>query len=58
MAKDGDKNRTDEFPDIPHERAGTRPDFSIPPQRKKLPKEIQANLDDEEKLWELLYEGK
>ncbi|KAF1960693.1 hypothetical protein CC80DRAFT_403445 [Byssothecium circinans] len=52
MAKD-DKN----FSDIPHEREGTRPDFSTPPPRKKLPKEIQATLDDEEKLWETLYEG-
>lgn len=54
MAKDDKK---DEFPDIPHERAGTRPDFSTPPPRKKLPKSLQATLDNDEKLWDVLYEG-
>ncbi|KAH7131853.1 mitochondrial 18 KDa protein-domain-containing protein [Dendryphion nanum] len=57
MAKN-DKNRSDEFSDIPHEREGTRPDFSVPPPRKKLPNSIQDTLDDDEKLWELMYEGK
>lgn len=51
MAKD------DDFSDIPHERKEPRPDFSKPPPPKKLPASLQATLDDEEKLWEALYEG-
>lgn len=42
--------------DIPHERNEPRPDFSKPLPRKQLPKSIQDTLDDEEKLWETLYE--
>jgi fission process protein 1 len=57
MAK-GPNNRTDDFTDVPHERSDPRPDFSTPPARKKLPKELQTTLDDEEKLWEVMYEGK
>lgn len=49
---------TDEFSDIPHERKDPRPDFSTPPPRKQLPKELQDTLNDDEKLWEVLYEGK
>jgi fission process protein 1 len=56
MAKD-DK-RIEEFNDIPHERKDARPDFSKPPARKNLPKELQDTLNDEEKLWEVLYAGK
>jgi fission process protein 1 len=56
MAK-GDK-KVDEFEDIPHERKESRPDFSTPPARKRLPKELQDTLNNEEKLWEVLYEGK
>lgn len=56
MAKD-DKN-VDKFDDIPHERTESRPDFSTPPPRKRLPKELQDTLNDDEKLWEVLYEGK
>ncbi|KAF2824111.1 hypothetical protein CC86DRAFT_353883 [Ophiobolus disseminans] len=55
MAKD---NNPDKFDDIPHERKDPRPDFSMPPPRKALPKEIQDTLNDDEKLWEVLYEGK
>ena len=55
MARD---NKRTEEDDIPHERKGTRPDFSIPPPRKQLPKELQDTLNNEEKLWEVLYEGK
>lgn len=52
MAKD------DDFSDIPRERKEPRPDFSKQPlPRKKLPPSIQATLDDDEKLWEALYEG-
>ncbi|KAK0650886.1 hypothetical protein DIS24_g6332 [Lasiodiplodia hormozganensis] len=50
--------KDDDFSDIPHERNEPRPDFSKQPvPRKKLPPSIQATLDDEEKLWEALYEG-
>ena len=56
MAKD-DKP-FDKFDDIPHERKDPRPDFSTPPPRKRLPKALQDTLDDDEKLWEVLYEGK
>jgi hypothetical protein len=56
MAKD-DK-LADKFDDIPHERKDPRPDFSTPPPRKRLPQEIMDTLNDEEKLWEVLYEGK
>jgi fission process protein 1 len=47
-------NTTD---DIPHEREGARPDYSVQPTRKKLPKDLQDTLDNEEKLWAALYEG-
>jgi fission process protein 1 len=53
MAKDDKK-----VDEVPIERAGPRPDFSIPPARKKLPKDIQDTLDSEEKMWETMYEGK
>ncbi|OCK93322.1 uncharacterized protein K441DRAFT_661615 [Cenococcum geophilum 1.58] len=55
MAKGSNGNVTD---NIPHEREGQHPDFSEPPARKKLPKELQDTLDNEEKLWAALYEGK
>ena len=55
MAKGSDGNVTDS---IPHEREGQRPDFSEPPARKELPKELQDTLDNEEKLWAALYEGR
>jgi len=56
MAKDN--GRKEEFEDVPHERADTRPNLSVPPPRKRLPQELQDTLNDEEKLWEVLYEGK
>ncbi|KAF2805533.1 uncharacterized protein BDZ99DRAFT_466512 [Mytilinidion resinicola] len=43
--------------DIPHEREGARPDYSVQPARKILPKGLQETLDDDEKLWETLYDG-
>lgn len=55
MAKD-DK-RIEEVEGVPPERQGTRPDFTVPPPRKKLPKSLQDTLDNEEKLWEVLYDG-
>jgi fission process protein 1 len=57
MAKDN-KTVVEKFDDIPHERKDPRPDFSTPPPRKQLPKELQDTLNDEEKLWEVMYEGK
>jgi hypothetical protein len=56
MAKDDKK--IDEVDGIPREREGTRPDFSVPPPRKKLPKDMQATLDNEEKMWEIMYDGR
>lgn len=56
MAKD-DK-RSEEVNGASHAPQGTRPDFSVPPPRKRLPKELQDTLNDEEKMWEILYEGK
>lgn len=35
----------------------TRPDPAVLPARKRLPKELQDTLDNEEKLWEVLYDG-
>ncbi|KAL5113246.1 hypothetical protein ACEQ8H_008886 [Pleosporales sp. CAS-2024a] len=58
MAKDDKKSLVDEYKDIPHERTESRPDFSTPPARKQLPKALQDTLNDDEKLWEVLYEGK
>jgi fission process protein 1 len=56
MAKDN--KSTEEKDGVPVERASsTRPDFSIPPARKRLPQELQDTLNDEEKLWEVLYDG-
>lgn len=56
MAKD-DKPK-DEVDGVPRERDGTRPDFSVPPPRKKLPKSLQETLDSEEKMWDTMYEGR
>lgn len=44
--------------DIEHERSEPRPDFSKPLPRKTLPQELQEKLDDEEKWWSLLTQGK
>lgn len=55
MAKD-DK-RVAEVDGVPAERKAARPDFTVPPPRKQLPKELQDTLDNEEKLWEVLYDG-
>lgn len=56
MAKD-DTRKVGEVDGVPVERKGTRPDFSTPPPRKALPKEIQDTLNDEEKMWEVVYDG-
>lgn len=56
MAKDDKK--IEEVDGVPREREGTRPDLSTLPARKKLPKELQDTLDNEEKMWEVMYEGR
>lgn len=56
MAKDDKK--IEEVDGVAREREGTRPDFSTPPQRKKLPKELQDTLDNDEKMWEIMYDGR
>ncbi|KAH0006285.1 hypothetical protein KCU78_g12398, partial [Aureobasidium melanogenum] len=59
MANDKDNNTKPlDLEDIPKERKEARPDFSQPLPRKRLPKALQDTLDNEEKLWETMYEGK
>ncbi|KAI5199135.1 hypothetical protein E4T39_06458 [Aureobasidium subglaciale] len=53
--KDNSKNL--DFDDVPRERSEPRPDFSKPLPRKRLPAALQDTLDNEEKLWETMYEG-
>ena len=53
-----DDKKVEEVEDVPRGRQGAPPDFSIPPPRKKLPKELQETLDSEEKMWEVMYEGR
>lgn len=50
-----DKNPQNE--DNSQPRSGPRPDFSKPLPRKSLPPSLQDTLDNEEKLWETLYDG-
>ena len=57
MVSNGGK-KDDWDPQVPHVRKEPRPDFTTPLPRGKLPKEIQDTLDNDEKLWELVYEGK
>lgn len=57
MAK-GNDDKNYKGDDVPHERQEPRPDFSQPPAKKQLPSYLQEKLDNEEKLWETLYEGK
>ncbi|KAG9951608.1 hypothetical protein KCU81_g2995, partial [Aureobasidium melanogenum] len=59
MANDKDTNTKPlNFDDVPRERKEDRPDYSQPLPRKRLPKALQDTLDNEEKLWETMYEGK
>jgi fission process protein 1 len=53
----GDK-RAPEVDGVPRERQDGRPDFTIPPPRKQLPKELQDTLDSDEKMWEVLTDGR
>ncbi|KAI9719934.1 MAG: hypothetical protein M1828_005972 [Chrysothrix sp. TS-e1954] len=50
-----DDNSTEEG--VPRERKEPRPDFSKPLPSRKLPSSLQGTLDDDEKLWDALYEG-
>ena len=58
MSKNGgDKKAWD--PEVEHIRKEPRPsNLSEPLPRQKLPKELQDKLNDDETLWETLYEGK
>lgn len=56
--KSSDKDDPSQISSIPRERQGeTRPDFSQPIPRKKLPKEIQDNLDHEDRFWDVISSG-
>lgn len=57
MAKD-DKPVVEEVDGVERIRKEARPDFSVPPPRKQLPKDIQTVLDDEEKMWETISDGR
>lgn len=60
MANDSDtssESSGDQTDSIPHERSEPRPDFSKPPTRKSLPKEIQQNLDNPERFWAVVTSG-
>ncbi|KAI5199502.1 hypothetical protein AUEXF2481DRAFT_24911 [Aureobasidium subglaciale EXF-2481] len=52
-----DNSKILDFNDVPRERSEPRPDFSKPLPRKRLPAALQDTLDNEEKLWETMYEG-
>lgn len=43
--------------EIPHTRTESRPDFTKPLPRKTLPQSLQDTLDNEEKMWETVYDG-
>ena len=57
MAKDDNTSDDNALASIPHERSETRPDFSKPLPSKALPKEIQENLDSDERFWAVLTSG-
>ncbi|TID23628.1 Leucine aminopeptidase 1 [Venturia nashicola] len=44
-------------PQIPHVRNEPRPDFSKPPPHAQLPKALRNITENEEALWESMYEG-
>jgi hypothetical protein len=55
--KGGEKKAWD--PEVEHLRKEPRPaNLSEPLPPKKLPKELQDKLDNDETLWETLYEGR
>lgn len=58
MAKDNNESDPEQLNSIPHERNEPRPDFSKELPRKRLPKEIQRNLDSDERFWAVLSSGR
>ncbi|KAI7333483.1 hypothetical protein KC315_g4189, partial [Hortaea werneckii] len=64
MAADNNNSNSNQDPNqlstIEPERSQTekRPDFSTPLPRKKLPHDLQETLDNEEKWWSLVTQGK
>jgi fission process protein 1 len=56
------RSKDDKKPEVPvdepREREGASSDLEILPPRKKLPKGLQETLDSEEKMWEVLVDGK
>lgn len=57
MAKDN-KPAVEEVDGVERIRKAARPDFSNPPPRKQLPKELQTVLDNDEKMWETVSDGR
>lgn len=57
MAKDN-KTVVEEVDGIERLRKEPRPDFSVPPPRKQLPKELQDRLNDDETMWESISDGR
>ena len=51
-------NEQDLVKGIQHIRKEPRPDFSQPLPPAKLPKSIEETLNDDEKLWSTMYEGR
>lgn len=56
MAKD-EKTIAEEVDGVEHIRKEARPDFSIPPPRKQLPKDIMDKLNDET-TWDSISDGR
>jgi len=57
MAGDKDSADSAQLNSIEHERTEPRPDFSKPLPKKVLPKEIQSNLDSDERYWDIISSG-
>lgn len=56
MAKD-EKTILEEVDGVERLRKEARPDFSVPPPRKQLPKDIQDKLNDEG-VWDSISDGR
>lgn len=58
MPDNNDNTDPSHLKDIPHERSGTRPDYSKPLPRKALPAALQDELDTAENdYWSQIYDG-
>jgi hypothetical protein len=55
MAKE---TKPEDFSDIPHERKEPRPNLNEPYKHVALPKALDETLNDEEKMWKVMSEGK